>query len=190
MTAAKAQFLHQQKLRQRRSQPWFRRWRKNLTWRMGLLVLVAAFVVGYPFYLYVYAAVTGGITHQGNLTVVDLKAMSNFSMDQDNGVNGDIPPRFLQLNGTRVKLRGQMWVPYAAAGKVDEFSLVYSISNCCFNGPPLVQHFVQAKVVGKNPVNFSDGFVDVVGTLHVGVKSVDGHIQSVYRLDVDQVQAD
>jgi hypothetical protein len=106
------------------------------------------------------------------------------------GTNDDIPKRYRQLDGKRVLLTGQMYEPYTAEGKIRAFTLVYSISNCCFNGPPKVQHFIQAIVpVGKS-VEYSPDFVDVVGTLHVGVESGEGHVQSVYRIDVEKVVRD
>ena len=67
------------------------------------------------------------------------------------------------------------------------FTLVYSISNCCFNGPPKVQHFVAASVLPGGEAEYSSDLVDVVGTLHVGVQTAEGHVQSVYRIDVEKV---
>jgi hypothetical protein len=34
------------------------------------------------------------------------------------------------------------------------------------------------------------GPVDVVGTLHAGVQAAEGHVQSVYRIDVEKVARD
>jgi hypothetical protein len=164
------------------------KWIKSITWRAALLYGAAGFVIGYPIYIWVYATVTGGITHQGNLSIVDLKAMSSFEMDQQNGTTQDIPPRFRALDGKRVKLTGQMYQPYQSEGKISGFSLVYSISNCCFNGPPKIQHFVQARVVGPKSVDYTGDFVDVTGVLHVGVVRAEGRIESVYRIDVEGVE--
>lgn len=123
-------------------EPWWRRF----SWRTTAIIATALFLFGYPVYVYMDALITGGITRQGNLLVVDLKAMSSFEMDQDAGTTEDIPKRYRQLDGKRVLLIGQMWEPYTAEGKIRNFTLVYSISNCCFNGPPKVQHFIQASV--------------------------------------------
>jgi hypothetical protein len=171
--------------------PFNEKYRPKLTWR-GLVVIAAAvFVVVYPMYVYVQALVTGGIVRRGDLLDVDLQAMSSFEMDQDHGTTDDIPKRYRDLDGKRVELHGQMWDPYAADGKIRAFTLVYSISNCCFLGPPKVQHFVQATVpAGKEAQDMSSDFVDVVGTLHVGVNAVMGHVQSVYRIDVESVRRD
>jgi hypothetical protein len=111
-------------------------------------------------------------------------------MDQDTGTTDDIPVRYRQLDGKRVLMTGQMWDPYAADGRIRAFTLVYSISNCCFNGPPKVQHFIQATVPSGQAVEYSSDFVDVVGTLHVGVQAAEGHVQSVYRIDVEKVAKD
>lgn len=160
-------------------------------WRTYALIATVLFLFGYPIFVYTDALVTGGITQRGDLLVVDLKALSNFEMDQDNGTTQDIPLRYRNLDGKRVLLVGQMWDPYAAGGKIRAFTLVYSISNCCFNGPPKVQHFIQAIVpAGKAVDYYSSDFVDVVGTLHVGVESGEGHVQSVYRIDVEKVAKD
>jgi hypothetical protein len=158
---------------------------------MLALIGTAIFLFGYPTWEYVDSLVTGGITMRDGLLVVDLKALSSFEMDQDNGTNEDIPLRYRKLDGKRVLLVGQMYNPYGANDKVQAFTLVYSISNCCFNGPPKVQHFIQATVPsGKAVDDLSNDFVDVVGTLHVGVESEAGHVQSVYRIDVEKVTKD
>src|SRR6202012_4767643 len=111
-------------------------------WRAFALSATAIFLFGYPGYIYMYSLITGGISQRGDLLVVDLKALSSFDMDQDTGASSDIPKRYRALDGKRVLLTGQMWDPYTAGGRIRTFVLVYSISNCCFNGPPKIQHFV------------------------------------------------
>jgi len=160
------------------------------SWRTYALIATVLFLFGYPIYIYTDALITGGITRRGDLLVVDLKALSSFEMDQDTGTTQDIPLRYRQLDGKRVLLVGQMWDPYVADGKIRIFTLVYSISNCCFNGPPKIQHFIQATVPIGKAVEYSPDFVDVVGTLHVGVQAAEGHVQSVYRIDVEKVAKD
>jgi len=157
------------------------------SWRTFALIGTVLFLFGYPMYVYTDSLITGGISQRGDLLLVDLKALSSFEMDQDAGTNQDIPKRYRELDGKRVMLVGQMWEPYTADGKIRAFTLVYSISNCCFNGPPKVQHFIQATVPVGQAVDYSSDFVDVVGTLHVGVESEEGHVQSVYRIDVEKV---
>jgi hypothetical protein len=164
--------------------------RIKISWRAVALVATIIFLFGYPIFIYTATLVTGGITKRGDLLIVDLKALSSFEMDQDTGTTDDIPLRYRQLDGKRVLLVGQMWDPYTADGKIRAFTLVYSISNCCFNGPPKVQHFIQAAVPAGQAVDYSNDFVDVVGTLHVGVESAEGHVQSVYRIDVEKLAKD
>jgi hypothetical protein len=161
-------------------------------WRTYALIATAIFLFGYPIFEYLDVLVTGGITQRGDLLMVDLKALSSFEMDQDAGTNEDIPLRYRQLDGKRVLLVGQMYDPYGSDdGQIRAFTLVYSITNCCFNGPPKVQHFIQATVpAGKSVGDYANDFVDVVGTLHVGVQSSAGHVQSVYRIDVEKVKKD
>ena len=80
------------------------------------------------------------------------------------------PWRTAGLDGQRVMLAGEMWSPQTADGRVDRFQLVYSNSRCCFSGPPKVQHFVKATVPPGKDVDVSNGIVNVIGTLHVGVE--------------------
>lgn len=169
---------------------WKKPWWRRITWRGLMLVATAVFLFAYPTCVYTWSLITGGITRQGDLLKVDLQAMSSFEMDQDAGTNDDIPLRYRQLDGKRVVLTGQMYEPYVANGKIHNFTLVYSITNCCFNGPPKVQHFIQAMVLPGRSVEYSGDLVDVIGTLHVGVRSGEGHVQSVYRIDVEKVKRD
>jgi hypothetical protein len=166
--------------------------KRRFSWPAFWAIATLVFLFGYPAYLYVDTLITGGITQRGDLLVVDLKALSSFEMDQDSGTSDDIPQRYRQLDGKRVLLIGQMWDPYSAQdGDIRAFTLVYSISNCCFNGPPKVQHFIQATVPSGHSVEFyPNDFVDVVGTLHVGVESEAGHVRSVYRIDVEKMARD
>jgi len=167
---------------------WKRSLRERLSRRSALTAAAAAFVLFYPIYTVVESAITHGIHQTGNLLIVDMKAMSDFNMDQANGATADIPRYYRDLDGKRVMLAGEMWLPDTASGPLDRFQLCYSISSCCFNGPPKVQHFVKATVLPGHDVEFTQGIVNVVGTLHVGVERGDGLVKSVYRMDVEKVQ--
>jgi hypothetical protein len=162
--------------------------KRPLTWRGIILLAAVTFVIGYPMVLFVQQKITRGIQRHGDLLLVDLKSMSDFEMDQDAGTDSEIPVVYRDLDGKRVQLVGQMWDPNSAEGSVRNFVLVYSITNCCFNGPPKVQHLVQATVLGDSPVDMHPDYVAVTGILHVGVHSSAGHVQSVYRIDVEQVK--
>ncbi|MEM6313607.1 MAG: hypothetical protein AAF743_05945, partial [Planctomycetota bacterium] len=86
---------------------------------------------------------------------------------------------------------GQMWAPDKFRGPVDEFDLVYSISECCFVGEPQIQHFVQASAPPELEVRLygKDDFIQVTGKLRVEVTRDDtGRITGVYHLDVATVE--
>jgi hypothetical protein len=159
---------------------------KRFTWRLLLPVLAAASVLVYPVYCVLDAAITHGIHQDGNLLRVDIKALSNFDLDQVSGVTQDIPFQYRNLDGKRVELTGVMWDPYTATESQKKFDLIYSFS-CCCSGPPLIQHFVKCTVLPGGNVDYHSGIVRVVGTLHVGVIPGAITIASVYRLDVERV---
>lgn len=144
-------------------------------------------MVGLPLFSAIDGATPHRIRQRGNVWVCDLRALSDFEIDQVHGRTEDIPKRFRDLDGQRVELVGQMWAPYRADGRVRDFDLVYSIANCCFSGAPKVQHLVKAKVRDGRSVPYSPGRVDVTGTLHVGVQPDADGIESIYRVDVDSV---
>src|SRR5437667_180982 len=101
----------------------------------GVLILL----VGYPVYIYVDSAVHGGIKDVGGgYKEVDLKAMSVFPFDQNNGTINDVPKKWRDLDGAKVIAYGEMWDAQSAGRNVGTFQLCYSIAKCCFNGPPQV----------------------------------------------------
>ena len=119
-----------------------------------VLFSIGIYLIGmsiYPIYRSLDAAISHGIHRRGGTYTVDLRAMSDFELNQIDGKTQDIPKPFRDLDGKPVMLVGQMWSPNGAGGKVRNFDLVYSIGNCCFIGPPKVQHFVHASVPpGRN----------------------------------------
>jgi len=164
--------------------------RERVNLRMVVFVAAMLMLVGYPVYLGLESTLTGGIRQQGEYALVDLKAMSTFPFDSTNGTIEDVPDKWRALDGKKVILYGEMWQPQAAAGKLGNFELVYSIANCCFSGPPQIQHFVHSKVVPGKTVNYYNGLVKVTGTLRVNVKKSGGQVASVYQLDVEDVEQD
>ena len=159
---------------------------------MRLRKVVLTIVAIYLLMVLVFQGMTGSFSHgihrQGDFYAVDLRAMSDFSLDQLNGRTEDIPKPYRELDGKRVTLVGQMWSPNTSAGKVTRFDLVYSINSCCFSGPPKVQHFVHATTNDTEPVALRTGLVNVTGRLHVGVERDSGGLVSVYRIDVEDVK--
>jgi hypothetical protein len=163
-----------------------------LSQRINLRILIFAgvvlFLVGYPAYLYLDTQLSGGIHRAGDYTKVDLKAMSTFAFDKVAGRIEDVPKRYRELDGQKVLLEGEMWAPMAAGPTTDQFDLVYSISQCCFTGPPQVQHFVKAKANHGPVPNLHYTRVRVTGTLRVDVQRENGEVTGVYHLDVDKVE--
>src|SRR2546423_8462987 len=114
--------------------------------------------------------------------------MTLFQMTQFAAADTDIPAEYRALDGKRVMLVGEQYLSRSFRGPDLEFDLVYSITKCCFNGPPQIQHFVKCKAVpGKNLETYV-GLVKVIGTLHVGVQIENGHVASVYRMDVESAE--
>ena len=86
-------------------------------------------------------------------------------------------------------LVGQMYVDTSTAPVVDRFQLVYSIQNCCFNGPPKVQERVFAQVPpGGRKVPVFGSLAKIYGTLHVRADRENGRVVSLYTLDVEKVE--
>ena len=162
--------------------------RERFNFRMIIFIGVIALMVGYPLYWMIHMQLTGGVEKvAGGNTYVDLKAMSTFTFDQNNGTIQDVPMKWRELDGKRVVVHGEMWQPTGAGPTVEDFQLVYSIAKCCFSGPPQIQHFVHAKVKDGAKVGYYEGTVEVQGILHVNVKKEAGAVTSVYQLDVESV---
>jgi hypothetical protein len=160
---------------------------RALAWQQALFIATVCYLVGYPLWIQLNSLWTGGISRQGDLLVVDLRVMGNFEMDQSAGTLQDIPLRFRDLDGKRVMLSGQMRALNSASGRVSGFQLYYSLANCCFTGPPKVQHLVKCNVSGNCLVEYRSGLVNVIGTLHVGPETSEGRLNSIYRLDVGRL---
>jgi hypothetical protein len=164
-------------------------WRR-VNWRMVLLFGTMALAVGWVLFTLVNTALTGGIEKRGEWTHVDLKAMSNFEMDQVNGRTEDVPRIYRNLDGKKVVMEGEIYAPMEAGGKLTRFQLVYSIAKCCVTATPKVQHFVNSKMTptGQVRLKYGDVVVRVYGTLHVKVTTERGRIGSVYQVDVDKIE--
>jgi hypothetical protein len=159
--------------------------------RIAVFTIVMLLLVGTPAYLYFDSVASGGVKDLGNgLLQVDLKALSTFPFDQENGTIADVPQKWRDLDGKKIVVIGEMWEPYSTDQGVKQFALVYSIAKCCFNGPPQIQHFVQSRTVGNYAAGYYQGPVRVTGTLHVNVVKNDetGKVTSVYQLDVERVE--
>jgi hypothetical protein len=164
-------------------------WSQRINWRMMVLASIVLIIVGVPFYIWLDEVVTGGIHDYGSFKEVDLKAMSTFDMDQQSGTMDDIPLKFRQLDGKRCMMVGEMWNPHNAGDdSLSYFVLVYSKTKCCFNGPPLAQHFVDGNVMKGAKVYYYETPVKVWGTVHVFIHKDKDVIKSIYHVDVDKVE--
>lgn len=154
-----------------------------------LLVICTPFV--YIIGKSVMHAMTGGIVDRGGYKDVDLKALGNFPFDQTEGQVTDIPERYRNLNGQRVRLTGFMYAPENAGARGDKFQFVYDVNKCCFGGAPQVQERVFAYAKQGSPLYPYTVLAEIIGTLHVRiVKDKDtGAITSVFDMDVEQAQA-
>ena len=159
--------------------------------RVGLVVALVLALVGYAAKVTYESVIQKGVVNAGDHFDVELKAMSNFEMDQANGTVADVPEPYRKLDGKKVALVGEVApIGNTAGDKVSSFTLCYSVARCCFGGPPKPQHFVACKVPGGNQVtNYVNGpTVKVYGTLHVNVIHDAGAVTSVYQMDVERVE--
>lgn len=162
---------------------------ERINLRLITFIALITIVVGVPVYWYLDSELTGGIRERADgYTEVDLRAMSLFSFDQQNGRDEDVPAQFRKLDGKKVILTGEMWVPGSFADRVKDFQLCYSVAKCCFSGPPQVQHFVNSTAPPGKAIPVYSGLVEVAGTLRVKVKpGPEGKVASVYEMDVERV---
>jgi hypothetical protein len=159
--------------------------------RMIVFGAVMALLIGTPLYIYVDSAISGGIKDAGGgYLAVNLKHMSSFVFDQQNGTVNDVPQKWRELDGKKVILVGEMWNAQDAGNSLGSFELCYSIAKCCFSGPPQVQHFVQSTVPAGRTARYYNGPVKVRGTLRVNIVKDPqaGKVDSVYQLDVESVE--
>ena len=157
--------------------------------RMVILAAVILVPLGWMATIGVQQYWTGGIVARGEYLEVDLKALGKFSFSETEGAITDVPKIYAELDGKKLLLVGQMYVDQSSASFVDRFQLVYSIQNCCFNGPPLVQERVFAHVPpGGRKVPVFSGLTNVYGTLHVRALRENGVVVSLYDLDVEKVE--
>jgi hypothetical protein len=163
--------------------------RERFNFRILAFAAIVLALIGFPMYIYLDSALSGGIHDRGDYLECDLKAMSTFPFDQNNGTRTDVPKQWRDLDGKRVQVVGEIYAPDSASPQLEHFQLVYSIAKCCFNGPPQIQHFVQAKAASADkPVPYYQGLVKVTGTLHVDVKRDAGKVTQVYAMDVERAE--
>lgn len=162
--------------------------RERFNFRIILFVVTLGAIVGFPVYLFVDSVVSGGVKDRGDYKEVDLKAMSDFPFDQNRGTIEDVPQRWRELDGERILVTGEIWAPNSNSPRLNHFEVVYSIAQCCFSGPPQIQHFVEA-TVPEGTVPYYRGLVKVLGRLRVEVERDEtGRVARVYRMEVERVE--
>lgn len=167
--------------------------RERINFRLVAFLAIPALLFGWFLYVFLDQTLTGGIADRGSyVEVKELKAMGNFAFDEKNGTVEDIPEKYRELDGKRVLLTGQMYAGDTAGPEVDRFQLVYSITDCCFNGPPRVQERVFVAVPPTMRVaNYTyQGEVKVYGKMKVGVARdpETGVAVAIYQMIADRVE--
>jgi hypothetical protein len=162
----------------------------SINFRLIAFLAIVAIPLLFPVYVFVNQTLTGGIQRADGFSKVDLKSLGFFEFEQTTGTIKDVPKKWRDLDGQKVQLTGYMFSNLAAS-RVRDFELVYSVTKCCFNGPPMVQERVFVHIPADRPAmpyNMA-AFMQMTGTLHVKVvKNEDGVIQSVYTLDLEAAQ--
>lgn len=168
--------------------------RKSLLQRLNLRLIVFLLLISAPF-VYIIGksvmhAMSGGITDRGAYKDVDLKALGNFPFDQTEGKLTDIPERYRNLDGQRVRLTGFMFAPENAGDRGNRFQFVYDVNKCCFGGAPQVQERVFAYAKHGAQIYDYTVLAEIVGKLNVRIikDPETGAIKSVFDLDVEQAQ--
>ena len=157
--------------------------------RLMIFGAVLLGLIGVPAYIYVNNALSGGVHRLADgYSAVDFKNMVTFPFDQTYGKTADVPAQFRALDGKPVQLVGEIAPTSSAGHRMGQFALVYSVSKCCYSGPPQIQHFVQAQVDKNSKVDYAGGPVIIRGILHVNVTHDDGTITGVYHLDVKSLE--
>ena len=162
---------------------------RSLSERVNLRLVVFLVLVSLPFIWCLWLILDQRmIVDKGGYYEVDLKAMGNFPFDAARDTEAAIPPDVRGLDGKKVRFKGEMYAPNEASSQVRGFELVYSIVDCCLDGPPKVQERVFARVPeGIRVRNHTGRQVTCVGTLNVDIQKESGEAVTVFTMDVDEV---
>jgi hypothetical protein len=116
----------------------------------------------------------------GRIYEMSIRDLGNFTYD------GAIPDDVRRLSGARVRLSGYM-MPLTESAKVRQFDLMPSLSSCCFNQPPGVEHVVRVTCDRGVTTEYSPDVVIVEGTLTVGERREDGIVVSLFQVQASKV---
>ena len=159
-------------------------------WRLMAFVGFFCALFGSLGYTIFSEVISNGIHYHGNVAEVNLKALGQFPLDDQNGILADVPKDYRLLDGKKVELKGFLFAGKSAAATVQRCQLVWNIQKCCFGGPPLVQERVFLVAPRDRSLTLYDPstFVSVVGTLHVTLeKNSEGSISTVYQMVPDSI---
>jgi hypothetical protein len=109
-------------------------------------------------------------------------ALGDFTFDPRNGTIADVPPPLRDLDGRRVAVIGEMWMPTGEDGQW----MLTKVSGRDSHRPPRVQEFVFCRA--PTTVPYRGGVVRATGVMHVNAVHRDGEVQELFSLDVDDFQ--
>ena len=166
--------------------------RERLNLRILFFIAIVVAILGWIVYLAADTALSGGVKDRGGYFEVELKALSDFRFSQTDGTIDDVPKQWRDLNNKTVVLVGEIApTGQKAVGNAAQFDLVYSVQDCCFGGPPQIQHFIKVTVPPDAPFTTNGGPIRVKGTLKVDVTRdpQNGNVTGVYSVLADGVSA-
>jgi hypothetical protein len=118
----------------------------------------------------------------------DVNSLGSFPFDENRNGDDAIPGDRCGLDGRRVVIVGELYVPFWTGNGASQFQIAEPGSTERRFDPPRVQERVFATAAPEIELPGSTGStVEVHGTLHVGVEREDGQLASVFRIDVERV---
>jgi hypothetical protein len=167
------------------SEPWVRR----IKWRFVFFFLITGTVIAIPAYAWFWSQQPDDIVVFDTYKKVSLKALSGIPFDPANGKITDIPQRYRDLEGQRVKLAGFMVAPGAQRyTNIKNFDLFYIDPNVGSANPPVQAH-IHCTVQGNGVVRYLSGPATVWGFFHCDIhRDANTHeITSIYQLETYSV---
>lgn len=100
---------------------------------------------------------------------------------------GQIPGEVAALSGKQVAIAGFMVPQKQRDGRVVEFHLVRSLSDCCGTGAPSLNELVVVRTDGKGVQPVTERPILAAGELVVGEYREQGELRAIYRLELKQL---
>jgi hypothetical protein len=103
-------------------------------------------------------------------------------------VKDQIPAPIKTLNKKRVAVQGFMFPLVRAGERVKTFMLVKDRSKCCFGRTPRMNEWIHVRMrEGRYAKHINDQVITVFGVLEIGELYGNGQLESIYRLEADDV---